>query len=86
MARGTRKTPQYPKNPNGNGTGALKGGTLSDFLTSIVAKHQKIEGDPLGKFSSKKVSQCRKKLKGDPLVSPGTVTRKNRKNLFGSVS
>ena len=40
-----------------------------------VAKQQKIEGGPFGeKFSSeKKVSQCRKKMKGDPLVSPGRV-------------
>ena len=42
-----------------------KRGILSHFLTSIVAKHQKIEGGPFGeKVSEKKVSQGRKKLKG----------------------
>ena len=45
----------------------LKGGTLWDFLTSIVAKYQKkMQGGPFGEifFSKKKVSQCRKKWKG----------------------
>ena len=43
-------------------------GTLSHFSTSIDAKHQKIEGDPLVKKKFRKnVSQSRKKLKGDPL-------------------
>ena len=32
---------------------------LSHFLTSIVAKNQKIEGGPFGDFF-RKVSQCRK--------------------------
>ena len=50
------------------------------FLTSIVAKHQKLKGDPLVKFLFRKnVSQCRKKLTG------GHVTRKKGENLFGSV-
>ena len=44
----------------------LKGGTQSDFSTSIVAKHQKIEGGHFG-GKMKKVSQCRKKLKGGTL-------------------
>ena len=34
---------------------------------------EKLKGDPLGEKFPKKVSQCRKKLKGYPLVSPGTV-------------
>ena len=40
-----------------------------------VAKQQKIEGGTLWEifFPGKKVSQCRKKLKGGPLVSPGMV-------------
>ena len=54
----------------------LKGGTLWDFPTSILSQNsKKIEGGTLWgkKFSGKKVSQCRKKLEGDPLVSPGMV-------------
>ena len=40
-------------------------GTLWGFFNiHSVAKHQKIEGGPLGIFFPKKVSQCRKKLKG----------------------
>ena len=53
------------------------------------AKQQKIEGETLWgkKFSEKKVSQCRKKLKGGTLWSRPVwyVTRKNRENLFGSI-
>ena len=41
-------------------------GTFSHFLPSIVAKHQKSEGGPLGEKKSflKKVPQCRKKQRG----------------------
>ena len=50
---------------------------------------KKLKGDPLRKifFPEKKVSQCRKKLKGGTLWSRPVwyVTRENRKNLFGSV-
>ena len=48
---------------------------------------KEMQGDTLGKFFFlKKVSQCRKNERGDPLVSPVLyVTRKNRKNFFGSV-
>ena len=47
--------------------GALKGATLLDFLTSIVAKHQKNEGGPFEEqHIFEKVSQCRKKLKEGP--------------------
>ena len=118
-----------PKRPNWRtrcplapAPGALKEGTLSDFLISIVAKHQKLKGDllvkknfrkkqcrktgrgtlwdfspsnqkiewarPFGEFFSKK-SQCRKKLKGDPLVSPGIVcyAEKEEKQMiqFGTI-
>ena len=46
----------------------------------FVAKIQKIEGGPFGDFFSKKVLQCQKKRKEDPLVSAGIVTPKKRKN------
>ena len=49
---------------------------------------KKLKGGPFGEiFFRKKVSQCRKKLKWGTLWSrPGWyLTRKNRKNLFGSV-
>ena len=40
-------------------------GTILDFLTAIVAKHQKIEGGPFGeKFFWEKISQCLKNPKG----------------------
>ena len=43
----------------------LKGGPLGIFNIHSVAKHQKIEGGPFGEiFFRKKVSHCRKKLKG----------------------
>ena len=52
----------------------LKGG-LWHFSTSILSQNiKKIERGPLGiVFSRKKVSQCRKKLEGYHLVSPGIV-------------
>ena len=62
----------------------LKGGTLWDFPTSILTQNsKKIEGENF----PKKVSQCRKKLKEGTLWSRPVwyATRKNRKNLFGSV-
>ena len=69
----------------------LKGGTLWDFSTSIRSQNiKKVQGGPFGEkcfFFEKKVSQCRKKMKGGSLWSRPVwyVTRKNRKNLFGSV-
>ena len=46
--------------------GALKGGTISHFLTSIVAKHQKIEGGPFGeKNSENKYHNAKKAERGD---------------------
>ena len=69
------------------GTGALKGGILSHFLTSIVAKHQKFEEGPFGEncFFEKKVSQCQKNWKGTSF-SPGMVCyAEKEENLFGSV-
>ena len=65
-------------------------GTLWDFSTSILSQNiKKNAGRPFGEtfFFEKKVSQCRKKMKGGSLWSRPVwyVTRKNRKNLFGSV-
>ena len=59
----------------------LKGGTLWDFLTSILSQNiKKMQGGPFEekKFRKKNpkkiVSQCRKKIeRGDSLVSPGMV-------------
>ena len=53
----------------------LKGGTLWDFSTSVLSETSKNNwrGDPLGDFFSEKVSQCRKKQRGDSLISPGMV-------------
>ena len=49
-------------------------GTLLVFLTSIVAKHRKIERGPFGEFFPKKSLTMLKKIgRGDPLVSPNTV-------------
>ena len=67
-----------------------RGDPLGFFNIHSVAKHQKNAGGPFGEkfyFSKKKVSQCRKKMKGGSLWSRPVwyVTRKNRKNLFGSV-
>ena len=56
---------QHPKNPKAGPNWRAKKGDLWDFLTSIVAKHQKIEGGSFGEFFPKKVSQCRK-TKGGP--------------------
>ena len=63
-----------------------KGGGFGMFQHPFCRKTPKNEGDPLGIFP-RKVSQCRKKLKEGTLWSRPVlyVTRKNRKNLFGSV-
>ena len=52
------------KNPWFDRIGALKGGTFSDFLTSIVAEHQKTEGYPSGNFFSKKSHNAEKTERG----------------------
>ena len=46
------QTHEKPKRPNWRD----KRGTLSRCLTSIVAKHQKIEGGPFGEFFFRKKS------------------------------
>ena len=54
----------------------LKGGTLWDFLTSILSQNiKKCRGDPLGKifFSKKKSRSAEKNERGESLVSPGMV-------------
>ena len=55
------RTHEKPKRPKwrarcqlARAPGALKGGTLSHFLKSFVAKHQKIEGGPFGEKNSQK--------------------------------
>ena len=49
------------------------------------AKYQKIEGGPFGaKKFPKEVQLFRKKLKGDPLVSPGIVSRKKEQPFWFS--
>ena len=64
--------------------GALKGGTLSHFFTSIVAKRQKIERGTFGeKIFRSKVSQCRKKLKRVPFsLSRFCMLRGKRRKSF----
>ena len=65
-----------------------KGDPLGFSNIHFDAKQQKNwRGTLWGKNVRKKVSQCRKKLKGGTLWSRPVwyVTRENRKNLFGSV-
>ena len=63
--------------------------TERDFSTSILLQNIKknAEGTLWGKKISKKFSQCRKKMKGGTLWCRPVwdVTRKNKKNHFGSV-
>ena len=61
-----------------------RGDSLGFFNIHSVAKHQKNAGETLwGKiFFRKKVSQCRKKLKGGPFSLARYVTRKNRKTFL----
>ena len=65
---------------------ALKLGTLGFFNTHSVAKLQKNESGTLREKKSKKVSQCRKKLKGDPFVAPGIVSYSEKKEQLLYVS
>ena len=64
-------------------------GGLWDFSTSILSQNiKKNAGGPFGeKIFSKKSLAVPKKMKGGSLWSRPVwyVTRKNRKNLFGSV-
>ena len=67
----------------------LKGGPFGIFQHPFCRKtSKKMQGDPLGKnFFSKKKSRSAEKMNGGSLWSSPVwyVTRKNRKNLFGSV-
>ena len=66
-----------------------RGDPLGFFNIHSVAKHQKNAGGPFGEkfFFEKKSRSAEKKTKGGTLWSRPVwyVTRKNRKNLFGSV-
>ena len=65
-----------------------RGGTLWGFSTSILSQNiKKFEGGPFGEFFSKKKSRSAEKMKGGTLWSHPVwyVSRKNRKNFFGSV-
>ena len=55
------------------------------FLTTIVAKHQKNEGDPLKNFFKKSLTMPKKTEKRDPLVSPGTVCYAEKYFWFSSL-
>ena len=54
----------------------VKGGTLWDFLTSILSQNiKKMQGGPFGEnfFSEKKSRSAEKNERGESLVSPGMV-------------
>ena len=61
--------------------------TLWDLLTYILLQNIKnSKGDPFGtKKVSKKIAQCRKKSKGDPLASSGLVCYVKVKNERGTL-
>ena len=64
----------------------LKGGPFGIFQHPFCRKTSKtMQGEPFGEkfFSKKKSRSAKKNERGEPLV--WYVTRKNRKNLFGSV-
>ena len=60
-----------------------RGDPLGVFNIHFVAKHQKIEGEKIFLFG-KKISQCRKKLKGGPFeIFQHPFCRKTAKKLKG---
>ena len=65
----------------------LKGGTLWDFSTSILSQNIKKCRGPFGEkiFLSKKSLAVPKKMKGDPLVSPGMVCYAEKPFWFSSL-
>ena len=78
---------QYPKSPKVGSNwqaGALKGET---FLTSVVAKHQKIEGEPFEEISKQKSHNAEKTEKGlGQMVHFDTIKfRRTFVELFRSV-
>ena len=64
----------------------LKGGPLGLFNIHSVAKHPKIEGDPLGNFFSKRSLTMPKKLIGGPfsLSRYGMLRGKQEKRFWFS--
>ena len=72
----TRKTQKL------NRIGGAKGGTLSDFSTSIVAKHQKIEGGHFGNFFRKRSHNAKKTERGDHLGFFNIHSALSIKNFF----
>ena len=52
--------------PTSAGPWRAKRGSLSHFLTFIVAKYQKLKEGPIGKKNSEKSLTMPKKLKGGP--------------------
>ena len=72
---------------------AVKGGTLLNFLTSIVAKQEdccKNEGGPFWEFFWKKFQNAEKNGKGDPLEFFNILSvakhQKMKKDLWGKIS
>ena len=62
-----------------------RGDPLGFFNIHSVAKHQKNAGKPFGeKIFRRNDSQCRKQMKGGPLVLPGMVTEKQGKLFWSS--
>ena len=60
----------------------LIGRTLWDFSTSILSQNsKKLRGDLWWNFF-RKVAQCRNKMTGDPLVSPGNVCYAEKEKPF----
>ena len=81
----TKRVPKLSKNPNDR-TGALKAGALSDFKHPLLQNIKKLKGGPLGDFFGKKVTMPKKNLNGNPLVSPGIVCyREKKENIHDSV-
>ena len=87
-----KKSIKLTKNPNDQtgaprASGALKGGTLSRFLTSIVAEHQKIGGGTLWEiFFEKKSHNAEKTERGGPFsLSRYCMLHGKKGKFFGSV-
>ena len=72
------------KNPNDqNGAkGAKRGDPIGFFNIHCCKTAKKIEGGTLWGKKSKKSLAVLKKMKGEPLVSPGTVCYKEKRKTF----
>ena len=74
---------QYLKAPKIRIELARQGGTFSHFLTSIIAKHQKLKG-PIGEKITQKSLTMPEKLKGGTLCDFSTyILSQNIKKLKG---